>query len=356
MQKNLSVCYFGIYKKNYTRNKILIDGLKLNGVEVIECNTRKSGFGKYFYLLRNFWKIRKRCNVIIVGFPGHTVMPLAWMLAKLTRKKIIFDAFVSLYDSIILDRESHSKVSYHAIKFWALDWVSCCLADKILLDADEHIKYFQSAYHIKKDKFRRILVGCDDSILYPRNVRRDDKNFIVHFHGTYIPVQGIPYIVEAAKILENENIIFRLVGRLTTYGQAIEMSKKLGLKKIEFRDYMPYEQLAENMAQADVCLGMFGNRDRAKRTGAFKVVEGMAMRKPIITADTPAMREILVDRVHCLFCKIANSRDLAEKILLLKNHPELSEKIAHQGYELYKEKLTPSALGRDLISVIREVQ
>jgi len=80
------------------------------------------------------------------------------------------------------------------------------------------------------------------------------------------------------------------------------------------------------------------------------------MRKPIITADTPAMREILVDRVHCLFCKIANSRDLAEKILLLKNHPELSEKIAHQGYELYKEKLTPSALGRDLISVIREVQ
>ena len=34
----LRVCYFGTYRANYSRNQIMIEGLRCNGVEVIECH------------------------------------------------------------------------------------------------------------------------------------------------------------------------------------------------------------------------------------------------------------------------------------------------------------------------------
>ena len=105
---------------------------------------------------------------MVVGFPGHAAMPLAWFLAKLTNKKIIFDVFVSLYDSIILDREDHSRYSLPALKYWLMDWLSCRLADLIISEVDEYAKYFVKTFGIKYSKFRRIFVGSDDAILYPR--------------------------------------------------------------------------------------------------------------------------------------------------------------------------------------------
>ncbi len=34
----MKVCYWGTYDKGYLRNKILITGLRENGVEVVECH------------------------------------------------------------------------------------------------------------------------------------------------------------------------------------------------------------------------------------------------------------------------------------------------------------------------------
>ena len=35
---NLRVCYFGTYRAEYSRNRIMMEGLRKNGVEVIECH------------------------------------------------------------------------------------------------------------------------------------------------------------------------------------------------------------------------------------------------------------------------------------------------------------------------------
>jgi len=355
MKEQLTVCYFGIYNRNYTRNRILIQGLGENGVEVIECNTREPSFKKYFQLIKQYWTIRQKCDLIVVGFPGHPIMPLAWLLAKLTGKKIIFDVFVSLYDSMILDRKAHPRFSLAALKYWFLDWFSCQLADIIISEVDTYAEYFVKTFGIKKEKFRRIFVGSDDTILYPRPRKFPNKEFLIHFHGTYLAIQGIPYIIKAAKILEKENIRFKLIGKLETYGQAMDLVKELNLKNVEFVDFMPYEELADYMAQADVCLGGFGSPDKAKRCGLFKVVEALAMKRPLITADTPAIRESLTDRENCLLCRIADENDLAKKILELKNNPELREKIATNGYKLFKQKLTPKALGREFKGIIEEL-
>ena len=109
--KKMTICYFGIYDKNYSRNKILISGLKKNGVEVIECNDRTKSLIKYFKLIGQYWRKGRHSDLVIVGFPGQTIMPLAKLIC---RKKIVFDAFLSVYDSYVFDRKTIKPESLKA--------------------------------------------------------------------------------------------------------------------------------------------------------------------------------------------------------------------------------------------------
>ncbi|MBU2472893.1 MAG: glycosyltransferase [Patescibacteria group bacterium] len=348
------ICYFGIYNKDYARNKILISGLKKNGVEVIECNSKKHSLSKYFDLIKQYWKLRKKIDIIVVGFPGQTIVPLAKLIC---RKKIVFDAFLSLYDSMVLDRKLVPKKSLKAKYYWFFDWLSCKLADEILLDTNEHINYFIKTFNIKSSKFNRIFIGADDATFYPRIVEKDRDKFIVHFHGTYIPLQGVKYIIEAANILKDENIFFRLIGNGQEYKNIKEKIEYFNLQdRIELVDLIPVEEVSEYIAQSDICLGIFGDTIKAKRVIPNKLYECIAMRKPVITANTLAMMEAFRDNQELAFCQIANAQSLANKILELKNNQELREKLARQGYDLYKKKFCPSVLGLELLNILKKYE
>jgi len=350
------ICYFGIYNPNYARNEVNIRGLRENGIEVIECRTDKTGFKKYPILFKKLWSLRGRYDVLFVAFHGHAVMPVAWIVGKVFhRKKIIFDALISVYDTNIFDRKKHSATSLMALKYWFIDWLSCALADRVLLESASHCEYFQDTFHVSSSKLRTVLLGCSDKVMYPRLQKKDKEGFLVHFHGTYIPLQGIPFIVKAAKLLENEGIVFNIIGRLSTYREAIDLAKDLEIKNINFIDYLPYNKLSDYMAMADVCLGLFGDTDKAKRTAAFKIAEAMAMAKPVITAETPAVKEFLFNRENVLFCKIADEIDLADKIRELKENEGLRAKIAQNGYNTYKERLSPKAIGGALKHIIEKL-
>ncbi len=162
-----TVCYFGNFDENYARNRVIIKGLKENNISVVLCNDKSKGFKKYWKLFKKHKKIANKYDILIVGFAGRTrsMVPFAKLII---RKPIIWDAFYSLYDSWIFDRQLASLKSLKAKYYWFLDWFSCKLADKILLDTNEHIKYFVKTFKIKKDKFIKVLIGADDSIFYPR--------------------------------------------------------------------------------------------------------------------------------------------------------------------------------------------
>jgi glycosyltransferase involved in cell wall biosynthesis len=338
----MTVCYFGFYHKGYSRNCILIKGLQLEGVKVIKCHTEKLGALKYFDLIRKFFHVED-FDIMVVGYPGFQALILAKLL---TRKMIVFDAFLSLYDSNVSDRKAYSQYSLKACRDWLLDYFSSHLADKVALDTNEHIEYFVNKYHVKRKKFFRIFVGSDDKYFFPVKKISSDK-FIVHFHGMGTPLQGAEYIIKAAELLKNENIYFNIVGSRikNTYNYS-------ALKKISFIDNIPYEQINNYLALADISLGIFGNVPKTKRVIPNKIFESLAARIPVITAETPAVKELLEDNKNVILCRTADANDLAKKIMMLKNDQALRERIADNGYNLFISKLTPHHLGHELFNAI----
>ena len=163
-------------------------------------------------------------------------------------------------------------------------------------------------------------------------------------------MQGVQKKIEAARLCaDNLKIRFRLVGSGQDSEKVRKLAEQYKLSNIEFIGRVSLVELNAYMAEADVVLGIFGDTPKAKRAIPNKVYEGMAVRRPVITMDTPAVREIFSDNEIVL---VKNDPDsIARSVLKLSNDKKLCEQISKSGYEkacLYK----PVMIARSLIDII----
>lgn len=174
--------------------------------------------------------------------------------------------------------------------------------------------------------------------------------FRVGFWGKFIPLQGVAYIVKAAKMLENEpDIFFTLIGSGQTFQAAAALAKELKLSNLELPGLAAFADLPSQLRNFDVGLGIFGNTPKTQRVIPNKIYEAIALAMPVITSQTAAIEELFTDRENILLCRTADAADLAAKILLLKNDPALRQKIAQGGYQLYQEHCRPAVIAKQLM-------
>jgi len=355
-QEKKKVLYFGIYNPSFIRNKVIHLGFRRLGYEVVECRVDPNILGR-FEKYRKLYRLgrehaKQRYEYVIVGFPGATVV---WLARLLFGKRIIFDAFLSQYDTNVLDRKLYGAWSLQGMKDWLLDWYSCMLSSLVLLPEEVHIDFFVKTFHIPKQKFIRVFTGANDEVFHPIAGAVKNESFTVHFHGSFIPLQGVRYIMEAADILKDEKVHFQLIGSGgKLYEQMQDEKKKRGLSNVAFEGRKPLEEIPSYISRAHVCLGVFGESDKAKRVISNKVYECLASGGVIVTARTPAMEELLTDREHVLFCKSSDGADLAEKIRVLKQDEVLRQTLAQNAYQLFTERLAPERLVEQLVADIQQ--
>lgn len=339
------VCFFGIYDPGYSRNRVLVRGLEENGYRVVECSVdpkKYSGFRKFIQLYKE-WKRVKHNNFsfCIVGFPGHSVVWFAILLFG--RKKVIFDFFVSLFNSNIEDREQYKKISFKGLYMWFLDYFSLLISRRILIDTYAHRDFISKKFFVRRKKFQVVYVGSDDSVVFPKKFQKEIDKFIVHFHGTNTPLQGFSVIQQAAKILEShKNIEFHI------YGFSGEDTTNL-----KFFPRFPYEKMSDILSRADIVLGIFGTTKKAGKVIPNKVFEGLAAQKPVITRKSKAVFELFYEKPPMVLCRKGDSQSLSQAISLLAASKTLRNRYAEEGYLYFKEHLTPKILVASLLKNYR---
>lgn len=348
----MKILYFGFYNSGYSRNRNLIQGLISNGVEVIECNVPKGSWRSFPILFWKYLRMDKNFDALVVGFPGQEAMLLARFL---TRKPIIFDAFTSHFGGYILDRKRYSPKSLMAKYYWYLDKFSCLLADKVLLDTNAHVDFFGSTFKLSKDKFNTIYVGTDEKIFQPFIDNQKSNIYTVHFHGNFIPLQGAEYIIMAAELLKEYPIQFQIVGRGQTFDNIYKQAKGLGLRNIQWIEPVPYENLPSLIQKANLCLGIFGDTLKSNLVIPNKIYEYAAMGKPIITADTRAIKEIFKDNENIFLCSSANPRELADKILYIKDNSGLAFDVGNKASKMIRDQYNPKSLGAMFLEIIKSI-
>ena len=134
-----------------------------------------------------------------------------------------------------------------------------------------------------------------------------------------------------------------------------KMAGELKLNNVEFVPPVPFSRIPEYMAKAAVCLGIVGDTEKTQLVIPFKVYEALEAARPVITADTPAIRELLTHKKDVYLCKAADAGSLADAIQVLKNDKILRNTIARNGHTTFQEKCSPAVIGRDIKEMTQEL-
>jgi len=346
----------------YIRNLVLSRALHRSH-DVVEVTSPASSRlkGNLSIGLRYLFMDRRAFDLVVIGFPGHLLVPWVRLWARSHgRLPILFDPFVSWYDTFCLDRRWFRPSSIPGRLTYALDLWSCRWSDRLLADTYAHRDFFIHTFDLPPAKIDVAYVGCDETLFAPRPEQPasagDTRTFNVFTYTSFLRLHGVEKMLYAAKYLEERrDITFTIAGAGSRLSAMQGLARDLGLRNVRFPGWVPFDQLPARIAGADLCLGgHFSDVPKAARVISTKTFQFIAMRKPTIVGDNAATREVFVPGQHVWAVPMNRPEALAEAIGSLAGDPVLRRRLADGGYDIFKQQFTTEAIARKLEPVLEE--
>lgn len=371
----MRIVFWGTYDTGKPRVRILKHGLKEAGAEVLECHRDvwedvedksqikglKNRAAKLFKWLLSYpgliWQYLKmpKHDAVIIGYLGHLDVLIIWPIAKLRGVPVLWDAFLSLYNTVVEDRKLLRSSHPLSKILFSWEWIACRVASLVILDTRAHAEYFARSFNFPIEHTEAIFVGSEPDIfpvLSCSDTSAKRKRTVVLFYGQFIPLHGIETIIQAAKISKGEAIRWIIIGKGQQERKIRKMLEDEKLPHLEWIPWVSYVELTHWIRKADVCLGIFGDTSKASRVIPNKVFQILMSGKPLITRDSPAIRELLTPEmkgIHLIPPADANALASAVKSISRSTvHGPLHSEI--------RKRIEPTAIGSQLQLAIKRIK
>lgn len=301
----------------------------------------------FFIISISFKKYEKK---VVVLFPGILELVVLNILKPILKIEIYYDAFTSLYLTLVNDRNVISKnnpLSYLILK---IDKIFFRLSDFQFVETNEMKEYFNNVIEVDVR---------NTYVLYtPRqqfeNFKTIGKVKKVIFWGNFASMHGIDYIIEAAEILQKDEIIFELIGSGDKYLEIKSRIKKQNLSNINLYGYLPYFSknglcIVDLICDSTLCLGTFSNSIKNNLVIPHKIIEALSLKKPVLTASTESIVRNLKGVVEVV--KPCEGVKLAEKIKDLVFDEKKLNKMSKKSFECYLEKFSDLSFQNNLLNL-----
>ncbi len=168
------------------------------------------------------------------------------------------------------------------------------------------------------------------------NALKQGKKYMVGYLGVIGKQEGLDYLINAANyILKEKNrddILYCIIGSGPYLNELKAHCTKLGLDDhIIFTGRIPDKEMLEYLNTADVCVNPDEYNEMNDKSTMNKVLEYMALGKPIVQFDLKEGRYSAQDA--SLYAKNNDHKDLAEKIICLLDNSELRSAMKQSGLE-----------------------
>jgi len=340
--------YFGTYERDYPRNAQVISCLRGAGVAVLEHHVGvwegrrdsfRAGLGSAARLaaaeLRLLRRPQEPFDVLLVGYPGHFDLPAARRAAG--ERPVVFNPLVSLADTFVADRGRFQPGSLAARALETIDRKALRAATVVVADTRANADHLARAAGLDQERVEVCFVGAEERLFQPGWSPREP--FTCLFVGKLIPLHGLETILAAARAVPD--VPLRLVGS----GQ---LEEALGDRppNVEWVRWVDYERLPGELHAAGCALGIFGTSAKAQRVIPNKAFQALACGTPLVTADTPGARELLVDGESALLVTPGDADALAAALRRLAGDADLRRRLSEGGRAAYEAQASEAVLGR----------
>ncbi|MCX6372403.1 MAG: glycosyltransferase [Actinobacteria bacterium] len=366
-----AVAYFGTYDPAYPRNAVLIAGLRELDVPVLEFQAPLPALtaaqmatpGGALRLAAGILEAHGRILVqhrrnleidaVVVGYPGHFLVPFGCAVAAFRRARLVFDPLVSLWDTFAGDRGLVAAGGWKAGAARAVDRAAFALPDLVLADTWAHAAYYQAEFGLSRRKLAVVPVGAlaEKSATGGARPLERGEPLTVFQYGKWSPLHGAETVLAAAELLRAEPFRFALAGEGQLSGALRAQIARRGLANVEWLGALSPAALRAQALAADVCLGVFGGSDKAARVVPNKVYDALACGRPVVTAGTPGARELLHDGEDALLVPAADGAALGAALRRLLAADERG-RLGLAALALYRRALTPPLVAGRLLAAL----
>ncbi len=308
----MRIVIFGTYQADsHPRIRVLAEGLAAAGHEVTEINeplgmttadrvsmlqrpwTVPLLAGRLLTRWARLWRRgraahRAGVDAVLVGYLGHFDVHLARRVFGRSTP-IALDHLIFAQGTAV-DRGAKRGLITRALG--VVDRSALSAADVIVLDTAEH------AARVPARLAGRVvvcLVGADHRWFAAGNraapAPLPGAPVQVAFFGLYTPLQGARTIGEALGLIaDRTDIVVTMIGT----GQDLSAAKSAaGAADVQWRDWIPADELPAVVAAHHVALGIFGATLKAAEVVPNKMYQSAAAGCAIITSDTAPQRRVL---------------------------------------------------------------
>jgi glycosyltransferase involved in cell wall biosynthesis len=171
---------------------------------------------------------------------------------------------------------------------------------------------------------------------------KQGRRFMVGYVGTMGRQEGIDLLLEAVRHIVcargRTDVHFGLVGGGTSVGEMKQLARELGVADyVTFTGRVPDAQMLGMLNTADVCVNPDAANDLNDKSTMNKIMEYMALGKPIVQFDLTEGR--FSARDASLYARRNDAQDLGDKLLELLDDPERRARMGAYGRQRVENEL-----------------
>lgn len=308
----LRVIVWGTYDTGKPRTRILLEGLRAQGVEITEIHADiwsdtadKSGLGPRAMAAR-LARLALAWPGLVARYlaaPDHDAVLVPYMgqfdvlalkpFAALRRRPVVWDMFLSLHDTVVDDRAMVGPRSAPARALHALEWLACRAAARVLMDTGAGAARVAESFGLAPGRVVACPVGAEPGA-FPRAAppKRGDGPLRILFYGQLIPLHGVGTILAAAMSPRGRAHRWRIIGSGQEEARVAAALAGADVDHVAWEKWVDYEALGQAIAESHICLGIFGTSGKAAAVVPNKVWQALMAGRPVVTRASPAMDEV----------------------------------------------------------------
>ena len=305
---------------------------------------------RYFYatiavfLISLYVCVRKGFDVVHTHNPPDTFFVIA-AFYKLFGRQFIYDHHDLMPEIYLAQQGGEGKPSIYRMLHQCEKW-SCRFADRIIA-TNESYKALEAARHqIPSERISVVRNGPDEKnmqLLDPDPAVRDRAGTIIGYVGTIGIQDGVDYLLRALHHLIHDlgkqDVCCVIVGDGAAMTDLRILAQELELQQyLLFTGFIYDDELVRRyVSSMDICTDPDPSNSLNDRSTMIKMMEYMALAKPIVAFDLPEHRVTAGE--SALYARPNDVCDFARQIARLIEDPAQGKKIGEIGKERIRTEM-----------------
>ncbi|MDR1610836.1 MAG: glycosyltransferase family 4 protein, partial [Candidatus Symbiothrix sp.] len=313
-------------------------------------------------LYAGLFKVKGKSDVIVVTSPPLFVGITAYLLSKIKRIPFVFEVRdlwpESAVDTGVLKSRILIKTAYWFEKFIygkaaLINVLTPAFKEKLIKEKqvpEKKIIFIPNAADFSLSD--ELLQNFDREQF--RKEQGLENKFVITYVGAHGVANHLQQIIETAKLLEDTNVQFLLIGQGMEKQRLMESARNKNCKNVSFIDAMPRPEVFKYIIASEMGASVLKKVDTFKTIYSNKTFDYMSCKKPILMAIDGVSRELLENADAGIFVEPENPEDFAVKIRFYMANPELLKKQGMNGYEYAKKYFDRNVLAKQYTTEIQK--